>query len=91
MTKWQRNNNKGIEKGWDVWNTKVNSLDMKIFIWPIGGTEALRVEGIVYNVKGHQKHIGNVASTKIKILLHLIYICIPRVIGNYGRKHIGEH
>jgi hypothetical protein len=53
MTKWQLNNNKGIEKGWDVWNTKVTSLDMKFFFWPIGGTKTLRVEGTEYNVKGH--------------------------------------
>jgi len=55
MTKWQLNNNKGIEKGWDVWNTKVISLDMKFFFWPIGGTKTLRVEGTDNNVKGHQK------------------------------------
>jgi hypothetical protein len=41
--------------------------------------------------KDTQKYIGDVASIKVKKKLYLIYFFEPRVIGNYGRKHIGKH
>jgi hypothetical protein len=42
----------------------------------IGGTKMLRVEGIGYNVKGHQsakKYIGDIVGTMLKNALHFTF------------------
>jgi hypothetical protein len=48
-----------------------------------------KVEGIGYNVGGHQKYIEDVVGIRDKSIIYIIHIYFkPRVVGKHGRKGI---
>jgi len=59
-----------------VRNIRGGRLNMILNFQAIVGTKTLKVEGVGYNVKGHQgikKYIGDIVSTIIKNVLHFTF------------------
>jgi hypothetical protein len=77
-----RNNNMVLERHIETLGSLGSVHDFFLF-WAIRGTKMLRVEGIGYNVGGHQKYIENVVGIRDKSIIYIIHIYFkPRVIGN---------
>ncbi len=61
-----------------VKNIRGIRLDMIFYFQAIGGTKTLNqiIEGVGYNVKGHQgtkKYIGDIVGTMLKNVLHFTF------------------
>jgi hypothetical protein len=55
----------------------------------IRGTKMLRVEGIGYNVGGHQKYIKGLVGIRDKSIIYIIHIYFkPKVVGKHGKKGV---
>ncbi len=72
-----------------VRDTKALGWTKKIPLWAIRDTKKLRVEGLIYNVKGHQGHktyIRDITSTRVKN----VYIFKLGVVRKHGGKNIKD-